>query len=663
MIDEASLDALMRIADGSRIAEEAVVRAVQIFGLSAVITDPDATVYLPVSPLRSCSESTLARANPTELRALRLLATFEDHVEPKLVVERLTVAALEALSSAGLTVHEDVEGSKRRFIRLRRPLRALVRSLLELEPSAPEWALHANVVETMAAEFLIQHEFDGELFDLRSCRGDLIALCLRAQKKNAFLSAALGALPALAPLAMHDELTASEVAILESLIAQSKEHPERSLRDGRARAALCLILRAQARPLPRLIELAADATDYAKHLGDAELVGRALRIWGALLLDAGQPREAEQVLQRALQALESASADVHRGVALAFLAMARGRNGDYSGAIALLRESAALHRAHGNARLLMYDKNLLGGFYAQSGDLRRGRIASEEVIRLAAERRDPATEAFARATLSFTLLGGGDIARAREEAERAAAMFQSLNQVPLSSYCMSIIGIAHLFEGNLDRGIAVLDDAGRTARPVDRALAAAYVATIEAKDGLFDQARTRLANGRESLDPQNTVIGKALALLTAAVRWIEEQGPALEVDEPPSVDLRVARLWLDRLGVPTVTASLASAAACNIKQDGTRFSFDGRELRLGGKPVLARLLAALARARVSAPAQPISVHDLIHATWPNERMMEHSARTRLHACVMRLRQLGLRSALVQSDGGYWLDPHETAVSD
>src|SRR5271166_3865627 len=70
---------------------------------------------------------------------------------------------------------------------------------------------------------------------------------------------------------------------------------------------------------------------------------------------------------------------------------------------------------------------------------------------------------------------------------------------------------------------------------------------------------------------------------------------------------------------------------------------------------LQRLLARLAEQRETAPAQPLSVEELIAAGWPGERMLPKAGATRVYSAVASLRRLGLREVLVRDGRGYVLD--------
>ena len=42
--------------------------------------------------------------------------------------------------------------------------------------------------------------------------------------------------------------------------------------------------------------------------------------------------------------------------------------------------------------------------------------------------------------------------------------------------------------------------------------------------------------------------------------------------------------------------------------------------------------------------------------WPGERILPSAARNRIHVMVARMREAGLRDALIADDSGYFLDP-------
>jgi hypothetical protein len=98
-----------------------------------------------------------------------------------------------------------------------------------------------------------------------------------------------------------------------------------------------------------------------------------------------------------------------------------------------------------------------------------------------------------------------------------------------------------------------------------------------------------------------------------------------------------------------------------VASDGTWFrGADGVEVELGRKPVLRRLLLALARrqsvdAASPCTSLPIDQDALIGEVWPGERIIPRAARSRLHVAICALRKAGLDGAIARRGTGYALD--------
>jgi len=75
------------------------------------------------------------------------------------------------------------------------------------------------------------------------------------------------------------------------------------------------------------------------------------------------------------------------------------------------------------------------------------------------------------------------------------------------------------------------------------------------------------------------------------------------------------------------------------------------------------MLAALVQARAERPGEPLPVDALVAATWPGERILPQAALSRVYVTVLMLRNLGLRTVLVQRDGGYMLHPDVRLVQE
>jgi hypothetical protein len=75
---------------------------------------------------------------------------------------------------------------------------------------------------------------------------------------------------------------------------------------------------------------------------------------------------------------------------------------------------------------------------------------------------------------------------------------------------------------------------------------------------------------------------------------------------------------------------------------------------------LARMVVALAHARLERPGEVVRDELLTEAAWPGERLVAKAGKNRLHVAVATLRKLGLRPVLERHDGGY-LVPHDVTT--
>lgn len=86
-------------------------------------------------------------------------------------------------------------------------------------------------------------------------------------------------------------------------------------------------------------------------------------------------------------------------------------------------------------------------------------------------------------------------------------------------------------------------------------------------------------------------------------------------------------------------------------------ALDASPVNLGRRGALRRVLLTLARTRLDSPGRGLSVDDLLHAGWPNEKMSYDAGVARVYTTIQRLRALGLQAVLVTRDDGYLLDPN------
>ncbi len=80
---------------------------------------------------------------------------------------------------------------------------------------------------------------------------------------------------------------------------------------------------------------------------------------------------------------------------------------------------------------------------------------------------------------------------------------------------------------------------------------------------------------------------------------------------------------------------------------------EGQQVHLR-RPLLQQLLKALLEARLNAPGQGLSRSQMLQAGWPDEKMSDASARSRLYVAIHTLRRSGLGDLLETHPDGYTL---------
>jgi hypothetical protein len=108
-------------------------------------------------------------------------------------------------------------------------------------------------------------------------------------------------------------------------------------------------------------------------------------------------------------------------------------------------------------------------------------------------------------------------------------------------------------------------------------------------------------------------------------------------------------------------AGAAPRTSLRVDADGRWFEVDGERIDCRKRPVMKRVVLALARASSASPPRALSAAELGQAGWPEERIRPESARNRLHVTLTRLRRSGLRGLLIGNDHGWAISP-EVAIT-
>lgn len=258
--------------------------------------------------------------------------------------------------------------------------------------------------------------------------------------------------------------------------------------------------------------------------------------------------------------------------------------------------------------------------------------------------------------LGVLALDEGDAAAALTLLEEALAIAREVRD--LSGFVLGPYGATLAALGRTGDARAAFDAAAADLAPRGEPRALAILALFE---GFLDVARAREAEARG--DPAS-----ANELRAAAQRRLDPGGPGAAATR--SSDARLAAQLLERaLGVapapsPAVASAPAPAAAARTGAPSLDVGPDlmwfeapaGGRVDLGQRRALRLLLGRLIGAAREAPGRGVSVHELVEAGWPGERILPEAALSRVYTSIKTLRRLGLHELLVRRDDGYLLDP-------
>jgi len=418
----------------------------------------------------------------------------------------------------------------------------------------------------------------------------------------------------------------------------------------------------------------------ARAEGDAALEALACGRIGEIVETFGRTVEARAVLEEGLVHMSRAPDGRVRRVREAELRASLGhalrREGDLGAAeretrraIALLREAGA----EDELPRVLYEACVIALFrrdHATSG------AYVEEGLALARRLGARQAEGALLCARGILLQETGELAAARADHAHAVRVFREIGSRHREGSALYYLGGAFLEEGAPDEAAKLLArafDMMRGVMPRYEVLIAGCLAALWSDAGAPDVAaewldRARVAAAACATEPS---LQATLAIHDAHVALGRageaERAPLLAraraLAEPWSND--DVRFALRLLVARTRPGALAPAFAFAVIDEGAAFRLPGARstVDLSRRVPLRRILHALARLRVDAPGEPLSMNEIVRAGWPGERMSPGAAANRVRVALATLRRLGLHDVIVTGTGGYLLDPAIAVVLD
>jgi tetratricopeptide (TPR) repeat protein len=616
--------------------------------------------------------------------ALRQIVVFEgpftvEEAEGVLALDGAVVEALHDLRKRWLLVA--VPREQAMLLRTTRTVRGFVLDDVTADSKGPfveVRARHARYFGERAKRHLSEKGPLGGRDELP----DLLAAAITFHEAHD-VESALSVLACIEP--QDPTVLASEVgrALLDSLVDAAVSTLKPSI-EGRALLLRGRISQYVGRTDLALVDVEA-ALERARKAKDALLEGLVLQRLGSLRADTGDAAQAVTLLTRAVSLLETRS---WRGTvySLSTLGTAEMACGDTTSARGRFLDALALRESHGDTTGTGQEHAGIGATLFQEGRL-------DEAVRSFDRARDLLSRAgsrdilgYALAARAMTLQELGRFSDAESDLLRALDEFKSAKNRRFwrvfSGYLAQAqheAGVADRAEGSYREAIRALRTDGHLAY---EGLFTASLAALLASVGRLDEAESLLHDEtlRADVAPQKDPRALAVAihaghLFVAKAKAARDAGG----DMAPHVARARARLALaatartddDVRFAERMLAKAISSLETSSTQESLHVGKDTSSFRLGPraevdlrrKRATRLMMRALVEERLRAPGEPMSVDTLVKATWPGERILPHAALSRAYVTVLMLRNLGLRTVLLQRDGGYFLDPEIPLVTE
>ncbi|HVK64566.1 MAG TPA: tetratricopeptide repeat protein [Polyangium sp.] len=521
-------------------------------------------------------------------------------------------------------------------------------------------------------------------------RENLLAVVRRGLASSApkEVEAALRILVALEEPRWHDGSPSAHLLWLDEALA----HPSAAEVDPRVRGHALI---ARGRVAWRAARLDVSERDFheavalAVRANDVSLESLARRFLALVLLLRGRFEESRSAADHALRLAIEVGDRRLEGLAYAMLGFVARLRGEQPRARMLVEQALERFREVGEAPFELSMRLELMYVHLDAGELDAARAYAAQALAHA--------HALGLAPPPRLLLGLGHAALEAGDPSEASLRYREARDAARATgeHTLEVAALACgavvLFEQGrpLEARLELRETLPRVralGRHVYSGLVTVVSSVLEAAVGHLDEARELLAAAEHDLDAGTDTHLPALEICRGFLDLAEAQrartngddGAAAELESGAHrrlgavlatangggglwvTELRVlARLLGSALATHASPAPAAPTAPRVLRIDATGRWFEppsGPRVACANRPVMRRLLVALARAHLAAPAGPSSFEQLIEIGWPGERILADAARNRLHVMLTRMRDLGLREVLLGNDLGYFFSP-------
>lgn len=423
------------------------------------------------------------------------------------------------------------------------------------------------------------------------------------------------------------------------------------------------------------------AFELASHEHLPLLAAKFLRSLAKVQLRRGQVHHAHSTGLRALQLAQQIGARVLEGMALELIGRIERRRGRVAEAHRAYEAALAVHRELGQPFFEGSAGVKLAVLMLECGRLEDARTQLERVEAVPEQTRSRSLQASLDGTLGALLYFEDRLELSLRHSTRAVEIFRRLGDERIAAIMLAFTGLAQLERGELSEARAAFAEALPVLRSsgeddFSEVFGAAHAASealagdAQLASAMIDALEERVATWAS---PTRLAAVKAMRVfvsartvspneLTAQLQHIRAAlAPHAELSQQRDGDRSVAPLvalrLLDRLLNPAFLARPPEKRRLLLHERGRWFvAPNGERVSCEKRPAARRILMALARQQERSPGATLSAKQLLSAGWPNEKILPAAAKNRLHVTLSRLRDLGLRSALLAEGDGWLLDP-------